>query len=110
YLLTLPPERIEALRTAYDPKRITFLLQELPHSRPQIALLHALFPHAQTGQYYYPDPEFKFVNLTVDRSEIAALHEPVVAVDAAHAGTAPGEILRGVKFKRESAAPESAAD
>lgn len=79
FRLTMPAERREKLSQAYNPRRITFLLEETPYSRPHLELLQQLYPTASVGRTKLTDGK-SITSLTVDRADMRALHSPQLVV------------------------------
>jgi hypothetical protein len=100
YSLTMSPERVDRLRAAYHPRRITFLLQDLPHNRSSIDLMREIYPAAEVRHYQSPEA-LSLIALTVSRADVEALHSPSLRVGATQAPTAAlnDGLLAGVKLK-----------
>ncbi len=77
---TLAPERIGALRAAYRPQRITFLLMGTERDRRIRALLQGLFPEARWREFTGDNETVNLAAITVDRNAIQALHVPSLHV------------------------------
>jgi hypothetical protein len=106
YPLVVPPQRVEELRRTYNPRRITFLMEETPYSRQHIDLLRRLYPAAQIERHQSSIDQKKLVALTVDCSDVDALHTPslIVSGDAPELATT---LLAGVQLKEERRAPDA---
>lgn len=111
YPLVMSPERIAALRQAYNPRRITFLMEETPYSRPHVDLLYRLYPRAKIGRHQSAIDQKRLVAITVDRSDVDALHSPSLTVTPNH-GDGVGlatTLLAGVTLKETPPADADAA-
>src|SRR5262249_41063180 len=81
----IPPARREALRAAYDPHRIAFLLEETPYSRSTMALLLRLFPEAEVVHGAFMEGERMLMGMRVDVSDVQRLRSPSLLVFDGHA-------------------------
>jgi hypothetical protein len=85
YSLTMPAERLEALRASHHPARITYLLQEAgPRTRHE-ELLRGVFPSARVRTLEIADAG-RLVSVTVSRSDVEALHIPSLFTATLRAG------------------------
>ncbi len=107
YSAAMPAERVAALRAAYDPKRVSFLLQDLPYSHAQIELLRELFPSAQVREYQPPSGQIgnRLVAITTSISDIKALGIPAlrVGVEEQNPQTLATRLLEGVRLETSKA-------
>ncbi len=106
YAATLPPERIAALRAAYHPRRISYVLEQTASGLPHVSLLRALYPSAVTREYRDAVGQTGLVAVTVALSEVAALHSPSLLVPSPPAD-GPGiqdDVLANVPVVRTPAA------
>lgn len=112
YGAMFPPRRIQKLRAAYNPQRVTFLLGDLPYDQRQIDLLRGLFPQASVQRYQQPqqDINMRLVAITVERAAIDALHSPSLSMAAGAADTKALEtgLLAGVRLHRVHSADAAA--
>ncbi len=103
YGAAMPPERIAALRAAYDPKRVSFLLQDAPHTRLAINLLRQLFPATPVREYQPPSGQIgpTMVSLTTSVSDIEALRIPTLRVGAEEPNpqTLATRLLEGMRLE-----------
>ena len=76
YNLTLPPQRVEALRQGPPPQRYTYILTDEPASAPYLAMLRALHPQTPIERQVVPRAERALNYLTVDAEQVAALRSP----------------------------------
>lgn len=100
YPLIMPPERIEELRQAYNPRRISFVMEETPYSLAHIDLLRRLYPRADVRRHDSAVDQKKVVVFTVDRSDVDALHSPslIVTPDASDGRDLSATLLDGVRL------------
>ena len=87
YRITVGDQATDALRRAYNPKRVSYLLLEDPTSAPQIALLRALHPDATLERHPVPRGERTLVGMTVDIKDIEKLRAPSLIGDAPSTGS-----------------------
>jgi hypothetical protein len=111
YSTVMPPERVAALRAAYHPKRVSFLLQDLPYSRPQIDLLRQLFPAAQVGEYQPPPGQVgnRLVAITASISDIETLRSPSLRAgqEEPDVQELKNRLLQGVHLEASSSTSEA---
>lgn len=100
FAFTLSPERREALRSSYDPQRVSFLIGETALDKPLRELAKALFPAAQSSLPAVPSTSFNVLWLEVDRPMIDALHRPELATDLspAEAQALSGRLLADTRL------------
>jgi len=77
YRALLTPEQVEAARQAYDPQRITILIDLSMPSRDAVEMLKALLPTAEVRSNDAIDTP-SFVTLTFTRADLASLTSPEV--------------------------------
>lgn len=85
YDFTIPPARRAAQRRGYQPRFVSFLIEETAESVPLLQLLHDVYPRAEIRRSefpgYGPGP-IKLVSVTVDRTDVAAIGSPTVLLGA----------------------------
>jgi hypothetical protein len=74
YAWTMRPEHVAALRTAYHPQRISYVLEQTASGSPHVSLLRALYPSVVTREYQDGSGQPGLVVITVDLSGVTALH------------------------------------
>jgi hypothetical protein len=108
YLMTMPPERREALQRQYAPRRAAFLFAETPEIRPLIDMIARLYPHATVTHSGSAKGQLELVSLSVDAADARALHTPWLLVPADAVGDADlvNGLLSGMHLTRVEAASE----
>jgi hypothetical protein len=108
---TMSPAQLDAARRAHEPERVTFLLEETPHSRPIGDLLDLLFPEARRGGTPFANGNRVLKSRSVDFADILALRSPELHVGRAarDLGVPTSGWLAGVPLTRIDAQTGDAA-
>lgn len=101
FVYTLSPPHREALRQAYDPRAVGFLIGEGPHDEALRELARALFPGARASYLHVPRTSFNVLWLEVGPAELKAIRTPVLLADLPQGERtgAARELLAGVELK-----------